>query len=37
MNNKYIKKSVEIEAIQWNGTNLSEIQEFGKGNLDINI
>lgn len=37
MNNKYIKKSVEIEAIQWNGINLSEIQEFGKGNLDIDI
>ena len=37
MNNKYIKKSVDIEAIQWNGTNLSEIQEFGKDNLDINI
>ena len=28
MNNKYIKKSVEIEAIQWNGNNLEEIMKF---------
>lgn len=26
--NKYIKKSVEIEAIQWNGNNLEEIMKF---------
>ena len=25
---KYIKKSVEIEAIQWNGNNLEEIMKF---------
>lgn len=26
--NKYIKKPIEIEAIQWNGNNLKEIMEF---------
>lgn len=28
MNNKYRKKPVTIEAIQWLGTNLSEIDDF---------
>ena len=28
MKNKYIKKPVEIEAIQWNGNNLEEIMKF---------
>jgi hypothetical protein len=28
MNNKYRKKPVIIEAIQWLGTNLSEIDDF---------
>ena len=26
--NKYIKKPIEIEAVQWNGNNLKEIMEF---------
>lgn len=28
MNNKYRKKPVEIEAIQWNGENYAELQEW---------
>lgn len=28
MTNKYIKKPVEIEAIQWNGNNADEILDF---------
>lgn len=28
MVNKYIKKPVEIKAIQWNGENLKEVLEF---------
>lgn len=33
MNNKYRKKPVIIEAIQWLGTNLSEIDDFVGGIL----
>ena len=30
---KYRKKPVTIEAIQWNGENLSEIDEFTEGKV----
>lgn len=30
---KYRKKSVTIEAIQWNGENLSEIDKFAQGKV----
>ena len=30
---KYRKKPVTIEAIQWNGENLSEIDEFTRGKV----
>lgn len=30
MENKYIKKQVEIEAVQWNGNNIEEIMKFIK-------
>ena len=33
MNKKYRKKPVTIEAIQWNGENLSEIDKFTKGKV----
>lgn len=35
MINKYRKKPVIIEAIQWNGKNLSEIDSFVGGSIDI--
>ena len=35
MNNKYIKKSVEIEAIQWNGNNLEEIIKYFNDNPKV--
>lgn len=28
---RYRKKPVEIEAVQWTGENLEEIEEFAKG------
>ena len=34
---KYRKKPVEIEAIQWNGINLSEIKEFVGDSLVYDI
>ena len=34
---KYRKKPVVIEAIQWNGINLTEIKEFVGNNLDCII
>ena len=30
---RYRKKPVEIEAVQWTGENLEEIEEFAKGAL----
>ena len=33
MNKKYRKKPVIIEAIQWNGENLSEIDKFTQGKV----
>ena len=33
MYKKYSKKPVIIEAIQWNGENLSEIHEFTRGKV----
>ena len=33
MNKKYRKKPVTIEAIQWLGTNLSEIDDFVGGSI----
>ena len=33
----YRKKPVVIEAIQWNGINLSEIKEFVGGSLEYTI
>lgn len=33
MNKKYRKKTVTIEAIQWLGTNLSEIDDFVGGSI----
>ena len=33
MDKKYRKKPVIIEAIQWNGENLSEIDEFTRGKV----
>ena len=35
MINKYRKKPVIIEAIQWNGKNLTEIDNFVGGSLKI--
>lgn len=26
---KYVKKPIEIEAIQWNGNNIDELNDFG--------
>ena len=34
MINKYRKKPVIIEAIQWNGKNLSEIDNFIRGTVE---
>ena len=34
---KYRKKPVEVEAIQWNGINLTEIKEFVGNDLDYKI
>ena len=34
---KYRKKPVEIEAVQWDGLNLSEIQEFAGDHIDVEI
>ncbi len=36
MNKKYRKKPVTIEAIQWLGTNLSEIDDFVGGSIANN-
>lgn len=32
---KYVKKPIEVEAIQWNGWNTNEILEFGEGNISV--
>lgn len=32
---KYIKKPVEIEAVQWNGFNPTEVKEFAEDNVEI--
>lgn len=32
---KYIKKAIPVEAIQWNGENISQILKFTKGNAVI--
>jgi hypothetical protein len=32
---KYIKKPVEIEAVQWTGLNPTEIKEFAGDNVEI--
>lgn len=34
---KYRKKPVEIEAIQWDGLNSSEIREFAGAHIDMEI
>jgi hypothetical protein len=28
MSNRYVKKPIEVEAVQWVGTNLNEVLEF---------
>lgn len=33
---KYHKKTVEVEAAQWIGDNIKEIEDFTKGNIVIN-
>ena len=33
---KYHKKTVEVEAVQWTGDNIKEIEDFTKGNIVIN-
>jgi len=30
---KYTRKAIEVEAVQWNGTNIQEISEFGDGQV----
>ena len=32
---KYIKKPVEIEAVQWTGFNPTEIKEFARDNVTV--
>ena len=34
---KYVKKPIEIEAIQWTGDNTEEIEEFAKGYICRNF
>lgn len=34
---KYRKKPIEIEALQWNGLNLSEIKKWGGIKLHVDI
>ena len=30
---KYIKKPVEVEAVQWTGTNIDEIEKFAREHI----
>nr|DAI07899.1 MAG TPA: PGDYG protein [Caudoviricetes sp.] len=30
---KYVKKPIEVEAVQWTGDNTEEIEEFAKGHI----
>lgn len=30
---KYIKKPIEVEALQWTGENLSEVEKFTNGQI----